>query len=247
MDAVSFYIADESFAPRGQAIAASTGLKMRVGFPDDGRLCLFLDANGLSLCGDGMTMLPDLSEDAARLRPNNLGAELIVKAARPKTVNGPLRAVDATAGLGADALLLAAAGFEVTMFEYNPIIAALLSDALERAENSPGLCGIVPRMHLITGDSVAGLQALDFVPDAVLLDPMFPERQKSAQTNKKFQLMHRLESPCSNEEELLAAAMATGAHRIVVKRPVKGPCLGSVKPSFSLAGKAVRVDCIVRA
>ena len=43
------------------------------------------------------------------------------------------RAVDATAGLGEDSLLLAAAGFEVTLCEADPVIAVLLEDALTRA------------------------------------------------------------------------------------------------------------------
>jgi 16S rRNA (guanine1516-N2)-methyltransferase len=41
------------------------------------------------------------------------------------------------------------------------------------------------------------------------------------------------------------AARAAGPRRIVVKRPLKGPFLADVKPSYSLKGKAVRYDCIV--
>ena len=33
--------------------------------------------------------------------------------------------------------------------------------------------------------------------------------------------------------------------KVVVKRPVKGPHLAGVKPSYAIAGKAVRYDCIV--
>lgn len=83
-------------------------------------------------------------------------------------------------------------------------------------------------------------------PDVVYLDPMFPERRKSAAVKKKFQLLHRLESPCENDEELLQAALSAHPKRVVVKRPVKGPFLAGVKPSYSLSGKAVRFDVIVR-
>jgi 16S rRNA (guanine1516-N2)-methyltransferase len=34
--------------------------------------------------------------------------------------------------------------------------------------------------------------------------------------------------------------------KIVIKRPVKGPYLGEVKPAYSLQGKTIRHDCILR-
>ena len=37
------------------------------------------------------------------------------------------------------------------------------------------------------------------------------------------------------------------APKIVVKRPVKGPFLAEVKPSYQVVGKAVRYDVIVPA
>lgn len=77
--------------------------------------------------------------------------------------------------------------------------------------------------------------------------PWFPERRKSAAVKKKFQLIHHLEAPCQNEGALLAAAISAGPRKVVVKRPAKGPHLAGVKPSHSLAGKAVRYDVIIPA
>ena len=202
------------------------------------------DAEGLALVGDGMVLRADFARLLPRLRPDRLGRELLVRAARVRGAEAPT-AVDATAGLGEDSLLLAAAGFTVTMFEQDPVIAALLRDALERAANEPQLAGTVARMGLVEGDSVPGLRELDFSPDVVFLDPMFPERTKSAAVKKKFQLLHHLERPCDNEDELLDAALAARPRKIVIKRPPKGPWLAGVKPSHSLAGKAVRYDVIV--
>ena len=202
------------------------------------------DAEGLALVGDGMVLRADFARLLPRLRPDRLGRELLVRAARVRGAGAPT-AVDATAGLGEDSLLLAAAGFAVTMFEQDPVIAALLRDALERAANEPQLASVVARMTLVEGDSVAGLRELGFSPDVVFLDPMFPERTKSAAVKKKFQLLHHLERPCDNEDELLAGALAARPRRIVIKRPPKGPWLAGVKPSHSLAGKAVRYDVIV--
>ena len=60
-------------------------------------------------------------------------------------------------------------------------------------------------------DSIAGLrhtaelieQGELAAPDVVYLDPMFPERTKSAAVKKKFQLLHHLEQPCADEETLV--------------------------------------------
>ena len=202
------------------------------------------DAEGLALVGDGMVLRADFVRLLPRLRPDRLGRELLVRAARVRGVEAP-SAVDATAGLGEDALLLAAAGFVVTMFEKDPVIAALLRDALERAARVPELAPVAERMTLVEGDSVAGLRCLGFSPDVVFLDPMFPERTKSAAVKKKFQLLHHLERPCDNEEELVEAALAARPRKVVIKRPPKGPLLAGARPSYQVSGKAVRYDVLV--
>ena len=204
---------------------------------------LLVGEKGLSLEGDGMSLAADLSRMVPRLRPGNLGRELVVRAGRIRGAAGPLTAVDATAGMGEDSLLLAAAGFSVTLFERDPVICALLGDALVRAAANPALAEAVSRMELRGEDSVPALPALGFRPDVVLLDPMFPERRKSAAVKKKLQLIQRLERPCDDEGGLMDAARAAGPRRIVVKRPAKGPWLAGEKPSYTIAGKAIRYDC----
>ena len=126
-----------------------------------------------------------------------------------------------------------------------PVIFALLSDALERAKKDPETAPIASRMTLFPGDSIPALPTLTPHPDVVLLDPMFPERTKSALVKKKFQLLHQLERPCENEAALLDAALAARPKRVVIKRPAKGPYLAGVKPSYSLSGSAVRFDCVI--
>lgn len=203
---------------------------------------------GLTLAGDGMTLTPDFADMLPRVRAGALARELLVRAAKVKApVDTAPLAVDATAGLGEDSFLLAAAGFEVLLFERDPVIAALLADALERARRASATAEIAARMTLAGSDSAEGLRHLDRTPDVVYLDPMFPERRKSAAVKKKFQLLHHLEHPCDAADALMDAALASHPKKIVVKRPVKGPHLAGVKPSYSLAGKAVRYDVIVPA
>lgn len=227
---------------------------------------LMYDCYGLSLVGKGQVFRGDYSGMLRRLSVNNLRSELLVKASKIKDNDSPL-VIDATAGMGEDSLLLAAAGFRVRMYERNPVIAALLEDTLKRAGEDPQLSDAVSRMEVICGDSIEALKQIAEQsemmagqmkgktektgttcekPDVVYLDPMFPERQKSALVKKKFQLIHMLENPCSDEEEMLGAAIAARPHKIVIKRPLKGPFLSDIKPGFSLAGKAIRYDCIVQ-
>lgn len=213
-------------------------------------LVLRCDADGLTLMGGGMEMRGDFTRLLPRLQPANLAHELLVRAAKGKSIRtdnvAPL-AVDATAGMGEDSLLLAAAGFRVVMFEHNPIVAALLRDAMHRALLVPELAPVVARMELRETESLDELprMAQGAAPDVVLLDPMFPARTKSASVKKKAQLLQCLERPCPDEAALLDAALAAHPRRIVVKRPPKGPYLAGVKPAYSLEGKAVRYDCLV--
>lgn len=255
-------------------------------------LVLHRTEQGLVLEKEKMSLRCDFLEMLPRIKPGKLQTELLVKAAKIKhkeplsssaiqTKNKDAQsgkidnkllpatpiAIDATAGLGQDSFLLAAAGFTVYMFEQDPIIAALLEDALDRAKSDPALANIIERMHLFTEDSISALQRLgtslsrdkqtpqtsdsqpylSVKPDVIYLDPMFPERTKSAAVKKKFQLLHHLEHPCENEEELLSAAMNIRPRKIVVKRMAKGPFLAGKKPSYSIKGKSIRYDCYVYA
>ena len=219
---------------RGQDDGAGAMPEPELRETDEG---LALVAGDLVLRGDFASMLP-------RLRPDRLGRELLVRAARVKGVAAP-SVFDATAGLGEDSMLLAAAGFAVTLCEHDTTISALLRDALGRATGDSRLAEAAGRMHVLEADSLEVLPGLSEAPDVVYLDPMFPARTKSAAVKKKFQLLHLLEPPCDDAEELLRAAVAARPRKVVIKRPVKGPVLAGVKPSYSLAGKAVRYDVIV--
>lgn len=235
---------DEAEAAR---LAASLGAPLAEA--DDGldaaTLVLHLAEDGLRLEADGMSLRPDFCDMLPRLQTGRLQRELLVRAAKIKGATGVPVAVDATAGLGEDSLLLAAAGFEVTLLERDPVIAALLEDALRRAQNDERLGTVAARMHAVQGDSIDYLRNLEVAPDVVYLDPMFPGRTKSAAVKKKFQLLHHLERPCDDEQTLFEAALAARPRKIVIKRPVKGPHLAGAKPSYSVAGKAVRYDCVV--
>ena len=204
-----------------------------------------MEMDGRLVLTDGtLRLFADFSDMLPRLREENLRRELLIKAAK-RPSSRMLTAVDATAGLGEDSLLLAAAGFQVVLYENDPVIADLLEDGMRRGLADPSLSGYIRRMVLRREDSIRAMRSLPSSPDLIYLDPMFPERTKSAKVKKKFQLLQLLEKPCSNGEELLMAAYEASPARIVVKRPAKGEYLAGRKPDYSIRGKAVRYDVFV--
>ena len=204
-------------------------------------LTVLFDSKGVSLSGFGLSYQGDFENMLHRVTNGRLQHEMLAKAVKTDQEN--LKAIDATAGMGEDSLLLAACGYQVTLYEQNPVIAILLKDALRRAKKNTVLKDIVSRMQLVEGDSIEHLnKRLDPV-DVIYLDPMIPGRQKSGLINKKLQLIQKLEPPCSKETALFDAAMAAQPSKIIVKRPLKSPYLDERVPSYSLKGKAIRYDC----
>ena len=130
------------------------------------------------------------------------------------------------------------------MCERNALIHTLLADGLTRALESDDawLRQVAARMQLRQGDA-ARLALEDGDCDVICLDPMFPQRDKSAAVKKEMALFqHLLEDAPADGAELLAWALAQPVARVVVKRPTKAPSLGGLEPSHSIKGKAVRYD-----
>lgn len=205
------------------------------------KLTILFHAKGVSLTGYGLSYQGDFENMLHRVTNGRLQHEMLVRAA--KSDKPGRKAIDATAGMGEDAFLLAAQGYEVTLFEQNPVIAVLLKDALRRAKKHPVLKDIASRMNLVQDNSVEGMSKLLDPVDVIYLDPMFPARQKSSLINKKLQLIQKLEPPCSEETDLFDAAISTSPSKIIVKRPLKSEFLAGRKPSYTLNGKAIRYDC----
>ena len=156
-----------------------------------------------------------------------------------------LRVVDATAGWGRDSAVLAALGCEVTMIERHPVVGLLLDDALARAACSERaeVRAIAGRLRLLRGDARALLAAWSGAPpEAILLDPMFPERAKSAAVRKEMRFFHGMVGDDADAPSLLEAALSLALHRVVVKRPRKAPPLVGRQPSYAITGRSTRFD-----
>jgi len=157
-----------------------------------------------------------------------------------------MRVLDATAGLARDAAVLADLGCEMLLAEREPLVAALLASGIAQGAGAEDVWvrQLVVRMSLHAGDArTLPAQRLNGL-DVIYLDPMFPERRKTAAVRKEMALLQQLlePDPPMAGEELLAWALAAPVARVVVKRPLRAPFLGDRQPSHSLRGKAVRFD-----
>jgi len=157
--------------------------------------------------------------------------------------------IDATAGLGRDAFVLATLGANVLMIERVPVIAALLEDGLKRAQADEETADIAARMSFRQGNAVtdmAGLVAGSPVPPEVIhLDPMFPHRSKSALVKKEMRIFRDLAGADDDAHLLLEAALDVATHRVVVKRPKGAPPIGGSAPNHVIEEKNSRYDLYV--
>lgn len=144
------------------------------------------DTVSLRLVGEKSNVIVDFTSGAAQYRRTKGGGELIAKA-----VNHTAHPTvwDATAGLGRDSFVLASLGLTVTAFEQHPAVACLLSDGIRRALLNPETQDTAARINLHFGNAAEQMPALvktQGKPDIVYLDPMYPERRKSAAVKKEM-------------------------------------------------------------
>lgn len=152
--------------------------------------------------------------------------------------------LDMTAGLGRDACMLFFAGFNVTMFERNPVLQILLENAVTALPSAD----FSQRLVLAKEDSITYLERMaqedsagNFA-DAIYMDPMYPERKKSALVKKELRIIRNLVGADMDSEALLSLALASGVSRVVVKRPKGAEFVADLKPSHSVESPNTRFD-----
>lgn len=170
--------------------------------------------------------------------------ESIAKAVGLKSLHDNKKVLDATAGLGEDAFILASLGCSVHLIERSPIIAALLQDGLERALQDPPTAPIIRRMKITIGDSIKILKDLpeEERPEIIYLDPMFPQRQKSALTKLSMRFIRDIVGADYDTEQLLTQALLRAKKRVVVKRPKGAAPVMNKTPNHYIDGKGCRFD-----
>jgi len=223
--------------------------RLNLSLAQDAPFSLQIGANGLQLaqlCPNAPSPLRvDFVSGAAAHRRQFGGGngQMIARAVGIKGAIRP-RVLDATAGPGRDAFVLASLGCQVQMIEREPILSALLQDGLNRAALDAQSAPIIEQMRLIEGDACELMAAWqDEPPEVIYLDPMFPQQKQSAAVKKDLNLLRLLlENQVQDENALLQTAFDLASHRVVVKRPRKAPALGNLPPATSLNGKSCRFD-----
>lgn len=152
--------------------------------------------------------------------------------------------IDTTSGFCRDSWALAAVGCRVTALERCCWLHQMQVEALqcagqaeqtEQSDNATNaLQSTAARITPVHTDATSWLQAhavqaleeqfrKTATADVIYLDPMYPERKKSAAVKKEMQALHQLLGPDTDSDALLAsacnAAQSLATKRIVVKRP----------------------------
>jgi len=177
-----------------------------------------------------------------RRKYGHAGGEAIGRAVGIKKGKRP-NIVDATAGWGRDAFVLATMGCRVHMIERSSIIAALLEDGLRRAYENVKVGKLIhDKLSCACGDSRQALLDVPFEPEVIYLDPMFPQKEKSALVKKDMQILQAVVGQDEDADELLQVALRIATKRVVVKRPDYADFLAGLIPQTSIKSKKYRFD-----
>lgn len=199
--------------------------------------CLLVTPDMLTLKMPNFSPLSaDFSAEHWQKRKSEGKKQGVVKACKPAK---GLKIIDATAGWGRDSAILASFGAEVLMLERQPVMIALLEDALLRRSDTDKHS---MSMSLHAGNACSYLSTLapSEYPDVIYVDPMHPDRQKAALVKKELQALQQLIGADKDALELIQMALRRVKRRVVVKWPQK---LKPLLPAQnSIPGKTVRFD-----
>jgi 16S rRNA (guanine1516-N2)-methyltransferase len=197
---------------------------------------------------------PPINSRLGKRFEGHSGTDLLLKAVSPRDQI----VYDLTAGFGQDSVLMLHGGAShVVMVERDPVVAALLFDALRRVHliasdgdpmdsHTQRAVDLSKRLTMEeTSDAIHVAKAVVSDtsaqrPDVCYVDPMFPARRKSAAVKKNMQILHGLLSSQANEQaastneqelNLLEAAWNLATRRVVVKRPINADCVGGTLPN----------------
>ena len=234
---------DQAIRRRARALAAELGCPIVAGDATNCELLLVVALDGLELRAAGRGAPRGIRVDwcaggAARHRLATASRrQPLARAVGLK--KGPRAVIDATTGLGRDALWLATLGCPVVAIERSPVLGVMLRDAWERLEPGP----VRQRLRLRIGDAADVLTALAprERPAVVYLDPMFPPRGKTAKPKKEMCILRRLVGDDADASTLVAVARRVARERVVVKRTPRAPPLAP-DPSLTIRSKLVRFD-----
>lgn len=224
-------------APELQLKAEALAKSLQLPLNNEATLCLQVTSTKLVLKKRGfLPLFADFSFSHWKRRHHEGKKQGVIRACKPKP---GLRFIDATAGWGRDAALLASFGAEVLMLEKNPIVAALLADALLQQDAESKTKLQLSLLPVNACDYLENLKPSDY-PDIIYIDPMHPERSKSALVKKDMQVLQTLVGSQKDALELIQVAISRVKDKVVVKWPENAPAL--LPTPHAIHGRTVRFD-----
>ena len=150
--------------------------------------------------------------------------------------------IDATAGLGYDAFILASLGAKVTLIERSEKMYEILKNGINEGVSFGGeIENIINRMDLLFGDSRDILPKLS--PEVIMIDTMYKERKKKALVKNNMRLVREIVGPDTDYVELLRVALNCAKYRVVLKQPRYADPIKEIrKYSHQILGKTIRYD-----
>lgn len=241
---VVFESATEEMARDITNILPESLLLISSDIPTEGSLYLRLQTDGLWLYSKSFAPFHlDLfyAEFIAK-RSKFIAKELLIRAANPKGgAREAKQALDLTAGLGRDSIILALAGYKVTMLENNPYLAVVLNYLSIKFAKQ------LVNLQVIYTDHNQFLTESTNCYDLIYYDPMF-EDGKMALAKKDMQLIDLLvkshQSQEKNNKLILWQLLKTHCqNKIIVKRDNKQQqAFANIEPTYSIKGKTIRFD-----
>lgn len=231
---IFIHATDQLSLPKAQQLAAVTGLSLTTEPASGWQLQISNNVPQL-VRPDGVRVLIDFINGKAHRRASEsnfkqqpLARALGLRKWRDKATANDRQpsVIDATAGFGTDAWMMASLGCTVTLLEQSQVLWVLLHDAIEAAKAATKTCAVAHSLDLVNINSIEYLSSTAApTADVVYLDPMYPMARKQALVKKGMQLLHELIGPNDNGPALLHAALQKATHRVVVKRPKGAPLL----------------------
>ena len=133
------------------------------------------------------------------------------------------------------------------MIERSAVLSCLIENAIERADLSENFHTLLEQGFSLIHDDANNYMARQIdsenkAPDVIYIDPMYPERKKSALVKKDMQILQRLHGEDDNADTLLNNALALAKKRVVVKRPIHAQIVNEKIPNTCIKSKKTRYD-----
>ena len=160
-----------------------------------------------------------------------------------KVFGKPKEIIDLTCGFAEDSLILVFFGHKVISLERNPVMAALLENALSRARNDDEFGELFKSSLDIKFCSASKfIEENDLSNKWLYFDPMFGDQSgKKSLSSKRMQFLSQFAGSDEDWKSVFNSCLQSKAKSLIFKHSNKAP-MPEIKPNEVIMGKTVRFD-----